>query len=68
MLKQMVTAAFDERMAIAIPDVKALDQVWETSNKQHTTLIQSVLAMMRELAKLTPQGHVHAQELYAALT
>ncbi len=67
MLKQMVTAAFDERMAIAIPDVKALDQVWETSNKQHTTLIQSVLAMMRELAKLTPQGHVHAQELYAAL-
>jgi hypothetical protein len=23
--------------------------------------------MMRELTKLTPQGHVHAQELYAAL-
>ena len=23
--------------------------------------------MMRELTKLTPQGHVHAQELYAAI-
>jgi hypothetical protein len=67
MLKQMVTAAFDERMAIAIPDVKAIDQVWDTSLKQHTSLLQSTLAMMRELAKLTPQGHVHAQELYAAL-
>jgi hypothetical protein len=23
--------------------------------------------MMRELAKLSPQGHIHAQELYAAI-
>jgi hypothetical protein len=67
MLKQMVTAAFDERMAIAIPDVEAIDQVWEKSAHQRTTLLQSVTLMMRELAKLNPQGHVHAQELYAAL-
>ncbi len=67
MLKQMVTAAFDERMAIAIPDVEFIDQVWEKSTHQKSTLLNSVMFTMRELAKLNPQGHVHAQELYAAL-
>jgi len=67
MLKQMVNASFDERMAVSIPDVTALDQVWEVSAKQRTPLIDSVLLVMRELTKLNPQGHVHAQELYAAL-
>ena len=67
MLKQMVTAAFDERMAIAVPDVDSIDQVWKRSSNQKSTLLQSVLFMMRELAKLNTQGHVHAQELYAAL-
>lgn len=68
MLKQMVTAAFDERMAIAIPDIEAIDKIWENSKHQKFSLTQSALLMMRELAKLNPQGHVHAQELYAALT
>ncbi len=26
-----------------------------------------MVSVMRELTKLNPQGHVHAQELYAAL-
>ena len=26
-----------------------------------------VVSMIRELSKLTPQGHVHAQELYSAI-
>ncbi len=66
-LKQVVTAGFDERMAVAIPDVEALDQVWSNSSRQRAPLDQVVAEMMRELAKLNPQGHVHAQELYAAM-
>lgn len=67
LLKQVVTAAYDERMAVAIPDVNALDQVWENTIKQRIPLEKTVQSVIRELAKLTPQGNVHAQELYAAL-
>jgi len=67
MLKQMVNATFDERMAIAIPDVGALDRIWEQSAKQRGSYDTVVANTLRELAKLTPQGHVHAQELYAAV-
>jgi hypothetical protein len=67
MLKQVVTAAFDERMAIAIPDVDALDQVWGGNSRSRNSLEQTVITIMHELAKLNPQGHVHAQELYSAV-
>lgn len=66
MLKQIVTATFDERMAIAIPDVDAVDGLWKPG-KQRVSAEVSVGMMFQELAKLNPQGHVHAQELYACL-
>lgn len=67
MLKQMVTSAFDERMIVAIPDPEAIDQVWDQTIKKRTPLQQIVQTMMRELSKLNPQGHVHAQEVYSAV-
>lgn len=67
MLKQLVNATFDERMAIAIPDTDALDQFWLKSNGKKKPLETVVYSLMRELAKLNPQGHVHAQELYAVV-
>jgi len=67
MLKQIVTATFDERMAIAIPDEKAVDQVWEQMRKEHPPFERVVVNAVRELAKLNPQSHVHASELYAAV-
>jgi hypothetical protein len=67
MLKQLVSANYNERMAIVIPDLKALEKIWEQSSRQRGTLEQVVLMMMKELTKLSPQGHVHAQELYAAV-
>ncbi len=68
MLKQTVTASFDERMVIAIPDDAALESAaWETSAWQKVPLDKVITDILRELAKLTPQGNVHAQELYAAV-
>ena len=67
MLKQLVSANYNERMAIVIPDLQALEKIWEQSNRQRGTLEQVVLSMMKELTKLSPQGHVHALELYAAV-
>jgi hypothetical protein len=67
MLKQAVSAAYDERMAIMIPDSDALDAVWTRMHKERPPFERVVVNMVRELTKLNPQGHVHASELYAAV-
>ncbi len=67
MLKQVVMAAFDERMAIAVPDAGAVDTVWERMQKERPPFERVVVDIVRELTKLNPQGHVHAIELYAAV-
>lgn len=65
MLKQSISAAFNDRMVFAIPSPEAVDQLWERERKR--SFEQLVVSMVRELSKLTPQGHVHAQELYSAI-
>ena len=67
MLKQIVQTSFDDRMAIAIPDKGALDQVWEKTKKEQPPFERTVVNTVKELAKLNPQSHVHASELYAAV-
>jgi hypothetical protein len=67
MLKQLVSGSFDERMAIVVPDVDSLDKLWETGNYSRQPLEVTVKKVMKELAKLNPQGHVHVQELYSAV-
>ena len=63
MLKQPITAEFNERMVIHVPDFKTLDPVWEKKR----SFEDLVLSVVRELSKSNPQGHVHAQELYSAV-
>jgi hypothetical protein len=67
MLKQTITADFNERMAVAIPSTEVLDELWEKRAQNPRELKKELVSIMRELAKLNPQGHVHALELYAAL-
>jgi len=67
MLKQVINAVFDERMAIAVPDTEAVDQVWLRLQKERTPFEKTVVNTVRELAKLNPQSHVHASELYAVV-
>ncbi|MCB0103677.1 MAG: hypothetical protein H6635_01665 [Anaerolineales bacterium] len=62
-LKQPITAEFNDRMVVHVPDFKALDPIWE----KRRTFDDLLLMVMRELSKSNPQGHVHAQELYAAM-
>lgn len=66
LLKQPVSATYDERMSILIPDIDALDGLWSAPTKHKSDLDHLVLNTLRDLAKLNPQGHVHAQELYSA--
>lgn len=65
LLKQSVSAEFNDRMAFAISSFEAVDQLWGRESKQ--SFEQLVVSLIREMSKLTPQGHVHAQELYSAV-
>lgn len=67
LLKQAVTAEFNDRMAFAIPTLDAIDQIWAQNSKDQRPLDQLVIGVMRDLTKLNPQGHVYLQELYAAI-
>lgn len=66
-LKQVIKANFDERMVLAVPDSDALDNAWQLAQESNQGFEALVRKVMRELTKLNPQGHVHAQELYSAL-
>lgn len=67
LLKQTVTAEFNDRMAFALPAFEAADQLWEPDFQKKRSFDKLVISVMRELTKLNPQAHVHAQELYAAV-
>jgi hypothetical protein len=67
MLKQILSAPIDERMAVAVPDQEALDPIWNRPYKEQPAFERLVINTTRELAKLNPQSHVHASELYAAI-
>jgi len=66
MLKHNISSAIDERMGIVVSNTDLLDETWER-NRAKGPLHQTTRAIMRELAKLSPQNHVHAQELYAGV-
>jgi hypothetical protein len=65
LLKQSVSAEFNERMAFAIPSFESVDRLWGQERKRPFEKL--VEELIREMSKLTPQGHVHAQELYSAV-
>lgn len=67
LLKQEVGCEYNDRMAIVVPDVKAVDAAFLQTSKGPRSLEKLIRDMLRELAKLTPQGHVHAEELYSAV-
>ena len=65
MLKQSISAEFNDRMAFAIPSFDTVDQLWKQEKQRPFNKL--VANMIHEMSKLTPQGHVHAQELYSAV-
>ncbi len=67
LLRQAVYAGFNDRMAIAITDVAAIDEIWETRKDKNILLKTDVNKMMIELSKLNNQRHVHFVDLYASL-
>ncbi len=67
LLRQPIYAGFNDRMAIAIPDVAGLDAIWSNRENKMPSFKSDVTRMMSELSKLNNQRHVHFIDLYAAL-
>jgi hypothetical protein len=67
LLKQQISTEYEERMTTVIPDVESLDVIWNLTVKQKNNSTQAMLRIAKELTKLNPQGHIHAEELYAAV-
>jgi hypothetical protein len=66
-LKQDVGCDFNERMVAIVADPGMVDLASEQLAKSRQPIDKTLIDMIRELSKLTPQGHVHAQELYSAI-
>jgi hypothetical protein len=67
LLKQEVACEYNERMVVVVPDLEAVDKSFAQVAKNNQPLEKLIRDMLRELSKLTPQGHVHAEELYSAV-
>lgn len=67
LLKQQISAELNDRMAIAVPDPNAVDAARDQATKSRVSFEDLSKNLMRELMKLSPQGHVHVQELYAGI-
>ena len=65
MLKRQVTCDYDELMMLSVDDPASIDEAWlRAEGRGLTELIGQVFP---ELAKLSPQGTVHAKSLYAVV-
>jgi hypothetical protein len=54
-------------MVAIVTDSGPVDLAWVQLSKNRQPFEKTLAMMIRELSKLTPQGHVHAQELYSAI-
>jgi hypothetical protein len=67
MSKQTVGTSYEERMIVGMTDPAALDAAWSSGRQRREPFARQVQDVCLELAKLNPQGAVHAESLYSAV-
>jgi len=67
MRKELIACEYDELMIVAREDPEPMDVVWTRTRERGLSLRQLITEIFPELAKLSPQGTVHAATLYSAL-
>jgi hypothetical protein len=67
MRKQLVGCDYDELMVLTADDPAAVDRAWMAAEEKAYPVTQVLYDVFPELAKLSPQGTVHAKTLYAAI-
>jgi hypothetical protein len=67
MRKRLIGCHYDELMVVATEDPTTVDQVWVEAEEKGYPVTQIMYDVFPELAKLNPQGTVHAKTLYSAM-
>lgn len=65
--KQLIGCQYDELMIVAGEGSEAMNIVWDRTRAHKLSLRQLIVEIFPELAKLSPQGTVHAATLYSAV-
>lgn len=65
--RHMISCEYDDLLVIAVTDPAALDVAEERVRRERRSLADVVAEIFPELAKLSPQGTVHAATLYSAV-
>ncbi len=67
MRKKLIACKYDELMIVMEEDSKATDIGWTRAHQPGLSLSQLIGEIFPELAKLSPQGTVHAATLYSTV-
>jgi hypothetical protein len=67
LLKQPIGCEYDDLMIIGVSDEAAIDSAWSDTKQLQKPLLSILRQVFPELAKLNPQGAVHAKTLYSAV-
>lgn len=65
--KRMIGAEYDELVALGAEDLKSVDSLWISPDRERETLQATMRHLMGELARQSPQRTVHAKTLYSAV-
>jgi hypothetical protein len=66
--RRSIGAGYDDLMIVSADDLDAIDELWVAVNSgRKKSLLDLLRQLVPELAKLNPQGTVHAKTLYSAL-
>ncbi len=67
MLKRPIPCDYDEQMIVFVDDASSIDKLWQQFGERSARMPDVLEQLLPELAKLSPQGNVHARTLYAAI-
>lgn len=65
-VRHQVPCDYDEQMIMVVDDDQGTDKIWSHVEERRLSMHDLLLQLVPELAKLSPQGNVHARTLYAA--
>lgn len=67
MIKRPIPCDYDDQMIVLADDRAGIDRIGAQIAERNTSLLELIPQLLPELAKLSPQGNVHARTLYAAI-
>ncbi|MGD9146308.1 MAG: hypothetical protein PVI80_12150 [Anaerolineae bacterium] len=66
--KLPVSCDYEEQLTVFDDNAQAIDRIWEEVHLRGETLLETMVRMMPELIKISPQqGTVHAKTIYSAV-